>query len=141
MLTGPSRAAHICCIMLPFATFIDTRGLEHCWEFQGTFFKVLPPPHKKKLAQASVLQLVAFISHICCTMLPFATFKETGGLEYCCKNHETFLGKSFQPKFFSTGVAVSCLEAVDWQTQNLVYFLPNQTCRTKPNLPNQSKPC
>ena len=40
----------ICWTMLPFATFIDTRGLEHCWESHGTFLgrswaifrKVLP---------------------------------------------------------------------------------------------------
>ena len=38
MLTDPSRAGIvlICCTMLPFVTFIETRGLEHCCECHGT---------------------------------------------------------------------------------------------------------
>ena len=50
MLTDPTRADQsrpeptragivpICCTKLPLATFIDTRGLEHCWETHRTLF-------------------------------------------------------------------------------------------------------
>ena len=58
MLTDPSRAGIVprCCTKLPFATFIDTRGLEHCWESHRTLFGKFF--HPQFLAGALALQFV-----------------------------------------------------------------------------------
>ena len=59
MLTDPTRAGivPICCTKLPLATFIDTRGLEHCWETHRTLFR------PQFLAGALALHSVA-ITHL-----------------------------------------------------------------------------
>ena len=56
---NPTRTGivSIGCTMLPFATFIDTRGLEHCWESHRTLFR--KTFHSQILAQALALQSVA----------------------------------------------------------------------------------
>ena len=106
----------ICWTMLPFATFIDTRGLEHCWESHVTFWESHGTFSGKSfqpnfLARAPALQSVAFSSHICFTLLPFATFIDSGDLEYWWKKFWDILRKVVPPQFFGTsaGVAVSRL--------------------------------
>ena len=115
MLTEPSRPdpsragiVPICCTMLPFATFIDTRGLGMSWD-------IFKSPSTQNFWHKCRHCIWSLLVPICCTMLPFATFIDTGGLEYCWESHETFLGKSFHLNFLarvpalqSTGRPKSC---------------------------------
>ena len=87
----------ICCTMLLFATFIDTKGMEHSWESNGTFLgnsfqHIFWHEHR----HCSWWPLVP----IWCNMLQFATFIDRRGLEYCWESHGTFLGKFFHPNFW-----------------------------------------
>ena len=47
-------------------------------------------------------------------MLPFATFIDTGGLQYCSESHEKYLGKSFHPNFLAQAPALQSV-ALDGQ--------------------------
>ena len=69
--------------MLPFETFIDNRGLEHCWESHRTLFRKFSHPNFWQERWRSSRWPLP----ICCNMLLFATFIDTIGLEHFLKSH------------------------------------------------------
>ena len=72
--------------MLPFATFIDTRGLEHCWESHRTLLRKFF--HPNFLARAPALQSVALGGQL--------ADPKSGGFFY----HNIFLHKIVLSNFF-----------------------------------------
>ena len=94
----------IYCTMLPFGSFIDTLGLEHCWESHRIFWK--SPSNQifwHECRHCSRSHLVP----ICCTMLPFATFKENqrpGTDPKSFFSSEFFFDENFLPNIFFTKI-------------------------------------
>ena len=131
--------------MLPFATFIDNRGLEQCWESHGTFLGKSFQPNF--LVQAPALQSVIiknFLDH--CFSKPTITIlpNQTKPTKTNVLN-QTYQTKCTRPNLrnqtYQTKPNKPNLINQTYQTKP---NLPNQTYQTKPtypNLPNQSKPC
>ena len=98
MLTEPSRPepsraeptragiVPICCTKLPLATFIDTRGLEHCWETHRTLFR------PQFLAGALALHSVA-ITHL-------QLLYTIEALKFFWESHRTLLESPSTPNFW-----------------------------------------
>ena len=87
MLTQPIRSGlvPICFTILPFATFIGTRGLEHCQISHRTLFGKLF--HPKFWLERWCCRWWPL--PICCTILLFATFIDTWGLGHFLESHRS----------------------------------------------------
>ena len=90
MLTEPTRPriVPLCCTKLPFETFIDNRGLEHCQISHRTI------GHCLESFSTQNFWLERWCCRwwplpICCTILLFATFIDTWGLGHFLESHRS----------------------------------------------------